>query len=125
MAAKRGYNRPKTNKTSKYGAKKTEINGIVFDSKKEAKRYLQLLDMVAIGQIDNLRRQVAYELIPSQRDDAGHVVERACVYKADFVYTDKDTGTEIVEDTKGVRTDAYIIKRKLMLEKYGIRVKEV
>lgn len=53
------------------------------------------------------------------------LLERACRYIADFVYTDNDTGLTVVEDTKGVRTKEYIIKRKLMLYMHGIRIKEI
>jgi hypothetical protein len=66
---------------------------------------------------------VQYELIPSQRIN-GKVVERPVKYVADFVYTTED-GLQVVEDTKGVRTKEYIIKRKLMLWQYGIQIKEV
>ena len=75
------------------------------------------------GKISNLQRQVKYTLIPSQRID-GKVVERECYYTADFVYRDTGTGKEIVEDSKGMRTKEYIIKRKLMLYKNGIRILE-
>lgn len=74
------------------------------------------------GAIQNLQRQVKYQLIPSQRI-AGKVVERACSYVADFVY-DRD-GETVVEDTKGVKTPEYIIKRKLMLWVHGIRIREI
>lgn len=74
------------------------------------------------GQIRNLREQVKFTLIPSQRVD-GKVVERAVTYTADFVYDDK-TGKTIVEDSKGFRTQQYIIRRKLMLFLHGIRVLE-
>lgn len=74
------------------------------------------------GAIQNLQRQVRYELLPSQRID-GKVVERAVYYVADFVY--EQDGKKIVEDTKGFRTPDYIIKRKLMLWRHGIRIREV
>ena len=75
--------------------------------------------------IRDLRRQVKYVLIPSQHEGQyKKLLERECSYIADFVYTDVESGKEVVEDTKGVRTDAYKIKRKLMLFKYGIRIKE-
>ena len=69
------------------------------------------------GKISNLQRQVKYELIPKQDG------ERACTYVADFVYIDAN-GETVVEDTKGVRTDAYKIKRKLMLWVHQIKIKE-
>lgn len=111
------------NAHSKYKAKKTEVDGIAFDSKKEAKRYQELKLFEKTKVISNLQRQVKFELIPSQKID-GKVAERACSYVADFVYSDKQ-GNTIVEDTKGVKTKDYIIKRKLMLYVHGIRIKEV
>ena len=85
-----------------------------------------LLAMRKRGEIKNLRRQVKYVLIPSQRDEAGKVVERECAYYADFVY--EQDGREVVVDVKSPITrknHEYIIKRKLMLFRYGICVKEV
>lgn len=104
---------------NKYGAKKIKdpATGFVFDSKKEFIRWCELRILERSGSISDLKRQVKYELIPKQ------VGERACTYVADFVYIDSD-GNKVVEDTKGVRTDAYRIKRKLMLWKHGIRIKE-
>ena len=107
----------------KYGNKKTVVDGITFDSRKEATRYSELKLLQRAGEIFDLQRQVPFTLIPKQVRD-GKVIERPCVYKADFVYKDKD-GTEIVEDTKGMKTKEYIIKRKLMLWQFGIEVKEV
>ena len=104
---------------NKYGAKKVTdpVTGEVFDSKKEYYRWCELKLMERAGKISDLQRQVKYELIPKQNG------ERACTYVADFVYIDSD-GNTVVEDTKGVRTDAYRIKRKLMLFVHGIKIKE-
>ena len=107
---------------SKYGAKKVNVDGITFDSQKEARRYKDLSLLERAGRIQDLRLQVKYELIPAQRID-GKVVERACSYVADFVYT--ENGKTVVEDTKGFKTQEYIIKRKLMLWVHGIRIKEI
>lgn len=107
---------------SKYGAKKATVNGITFDSKKEANRYMELALLERGGKISNLERQVKFELIPSQRMD-GKVVERACHYVADFVYI--ENGTKVVEDAKGFKTPEYKIKKKLMLWVHSIRIKEV
>ena len=124
---------------SKYNSKKTEFDGILFDSKKEAQRYRQLKLMERAGAICDLRRQVKYELIPAQYVD-GKCVERAVTYISDFEYymlkpypgrtvmigpNEKAIGQHIVEDVKGVHTKDYVIKRKLMLYKYGIRITEV
>ena len=108
---------------NKYHAKKCEWDGEVFDSKKELQRYKELKLLEKAGEIQNLRRQVKYVLIPSQRID-GKVVERECSYIADYVY--EENGQTIVEDVKvrKMRTRDYIIKRKLMLLFYGIRVRE-
>lgn len=108
---------------SKYHAKKTVYDGIRFDSRKEASRYAELKLMEQNGDIQNLELQKRYELIPSQIDPVTKkVIERACYYVADFVYT--ENGVTVVEDTKGVRTDVYKIKRKLMYERYNIRIRE-
>lgn len=109
---------------SKYGSKKTELDGIVFDSKREASRYAELKLMEMAKLISDLELQVPFELIPAQRIN-NKVVERACTYVADFVYYDKAMGETVVEDAKGMRTDVYKIKRKLMLQKYNIKIKEV
>ena len=109
---------------SKYNSKKTVVDGQTFDSKKEANRYQELVLLEKAGVIKNLSRQVKFVLIPSQRDENGKVIERECSYKADFMYYD-EAGETIVEDVKGFRTKEYIIKRKLMLYQYGIRIKEV
>lgn len=107
---------------SKYHSSKVETEDGVFDSRREYKRWIILKNMESYGEISDLRRQVKYELIPLQRID-GKVAERAVNYLADFVYT-KD-GETVVEDSKGFKTPEYIIKRKLMLQRYGIRIKEV
>lgn len=119
---------------SKYGAKKTVVNGIEFDSKKEAKRYTELHFLETAGAISDLRMQVKFVLIPAQREPdsvgpkggikKGKVIEREVDYIADFVYKNS-SGETVVEDTKGFRTTDYIIKRKLMLYVHGIRIIEI
>ena len=104
---------------NKYHAKKS--GG--YDSRKEHRRANELRLMQRAGLISNLREQVSYEIIPAHHSADGKVLERACYYIADFVYTDKD-GKTVVEDTKGMRTDVYRIKRKLMLHVHGIRILE-
>lgn len=111
---------------SKYGSRKVEINGIKFDSKKEARRFQELSLLERAGAIKDLKMQVKFVLIPAQYaeiDGKRKCVERECAYKADFVYT--ENGEQVVEDTKGFKTKDYIIKRKLMLYVHGIRIKEV
>ncbi len=105
----------------KYNSKKCNFDGIVFDSKKEANRYLELKLLQKAGKIQNLRLQVPFELIPAQKVN-GKVVERSCKYVCDFMY--EENGKTVVEDTKGFKTNEYIIKRKLMLSVYGIKIKE-
>ena len=107
---------------SKYGNKKVEINGIVFDSKREARRWLELDALAKAGEIQDLERQVPFLLIPSQKVD-GKVVERAVSYVADFTY--KQNGKTVVEDSKGHKTKDYILKRKMMLFFYGVQIREV
>lgn len=115
---------------SKYHNKPLDIDGMHFDSRGEFERWQELRLLERAGEISNLRRQVAYELIPAQyeppttdskgRTRRGKLIERKCTYIADFAY---QRGSElIVEDYKGVETDAFKIKRKLMLWEYGIRI---
>lgn len=108
------------NGRSKYHAKKTVVDGIPFDSKREADRYLVLKSMEEDGTIEDLRRQVRYELIPAF--DVNGVHYRPVFYVADFVYV--EDGKEVVEDVKGMRTDVYRLKSKLFARRYGKVIKE-
>lgn len=108
---------------NKYRNEKVVINGIVFDSKREADRWADLNVLQRAGEISRLQRQVKYVLIPTQYDEKKKVLERECSYIADFVYF-KD-GKLVVEDAKGFKTPEYRIKKKLMLLFHGVRVKEV
>lgn len=107
----------------KYHNQPVVVNGIKFDSRREARRYQELQLLLRAGEITQLEMQKKYTLIPAQKKPSGGT-ERACTYTADFTYKDK-TGREIVEDSKGMRTQQYIIRRKLMLYVHGIEVKEV
>lgn len=120
---------------NKYGAKKITENGETFDSRKEYLRWVELNMMQRAGEITNLERQVKFVLIPAQREPdtvgpkggkrKGKVIEKECSYIADFRYTDVWTGETVVEDAKGMKTEVYKIKKKLMLFRHGIRIKEV
>lgn len=96
------------------------MDGITFDSRREADRYLVLKGMEEGGAIEDLRRQVRYELIPSFDVDGKHY--RPVYYVADFVY--REDGSEVIEDVKGMRTDMYRLKSKLFAYRYGISIKE-
>ncbi len=109
-----------------------EHDGLTFDSTKEYKRWVDLNVMLSEGTISDLQRQVPFELIPEQREPdttgprggvrRGKLIERPVSYVADFVYCQDEK--LVVEDTKGVRTPEYIIKRKLMLYVHNIKIKE-
>lgn len=107
-------------RTGKYHARKTTVDGITFDSRKEADRYLVLKGMEDDGAIEDLRRQVRYELVPAFDVDGRHY--RPVYYVADFVYV--EDGKAVVEDVKGMRTDVYRLKSKLFARRYGMNVKE-
>lgn len=117
---------------NKYHARKIQADGMTFDSRKEFNRWRELQILEAAGRIENLRRQVPFELIPAQREPdregprggkrQGKIIERPCRYIADFAYW--QDGEYIVEDCKGMRTADYKIKRKLMLWRHGIRILE-
>lgn len=103
-------------KKSKYGNNKKEVDGILFDSEKEAKRYSELKMLLKAGQIGLLELQVPFELNPG----GTHSLK----YIADFTYYDSRTGEKIVEDTKGYLTQIYRKKRRLMLKVHGIKIIE-
>lgn len=113
-------------KKRKYRNTTTTVDGIRFDSRKEANRYCELQLMQRAGKISELRRQVAFTLIPAQYV-AGKCAERPVKYVADFVYVDNATGKTVVEDVKSdaTVTPEYVIKRKLMLYRYEIQIKQV
>ena len=131
------YYRRKT--TSKYHSQKTIVDGITFDSRKEARRYRELKTMEKAGMITGLELQKKFLLLPAQfepdridfskskkgRHISGKLIEHEVAYYADFYYYDCLAGEWVVEDTKGVRTPEYIIKRKMLLWFHHIRIREV
>ena len=129
---------------AKYNNKKVCVDGLYFDSKKEANRYIKLLEKQQNGEISSIETQVKYVLVPAQYEtyerygkkgqklkDGKRLIEREIAYIADFRYIDNATGKTVVEDVKGYickKAGAYamfIAKRKLMLYVHGIRIKEV
>ena len=127
---------------NKCGNIKIEVDGIEFDSKKEANRYCELKLLLRAGVIEDLALQKEFELIPAQYEsfarygkkgqrlqDGKRCIEKSCVYKADFAY--KQGGKLIVEDVKGYRDPAsaayakFVIKRKLMMWVHGIKITEI
>lgn len=107
---------------SKYGNKRITVDGIRFDSIREANRWQELRLLERGGAIRNLRRQVPFELLP-QCKVCGKTLRKKS-YVADFVYLD-ERGNQVVEDAKGVRTQVYQLKRHMMMWLYGIEVVEV
>ena len=101
-------------KANKYRAIKTTVDGITFASHKEAMRYQELMLLLHSNNIQNLRLQVNYPIVING--------VKVCSYVADFVYI--SNGKEVVEDTKGVRTPYYKLKKKLMKAIYGIEIFE-
>lgn len=122
------------NRTPKYRNRKIERDGMTFDSKKEYNRWVELSLMEKAGEISELQRQVKLTLIPPQREPdiigkrggvkKGKLLEHEVSYIADFVYRDRD-GKWIVEDTKGFRTKDYVLKRKMLLFLWGIKITEL
>lgn len=118
-------------KPSKYGNKKTTVDGIEFDSKKEAKRWGELQVLLRAGRITEIERQVMFELAPSVKFSTSPRATPALRYVADFVYFEHYCNTgetklwrSVVEDAKGFRTADYKIKRHLMLAVHKIEVRE-
>lgn len=132
---------------NKYYNKKTRTSdGLLHDSRLEARRWCELNLLQRAGEITDLQRQVSFELVPAQYEEIvtdevyargdrkGQLkTKRACVeksvcYVADFVYTDTKTGETVVEDTKSAVTrknKEYVIKRKLMRWLNNIAIREV
>jgi len=106
---------------SKYRNVKTVVDGITFDSKREADRYCELKLLQRAGRITDLRLQVPFELQPAFTVNGKKV--RPIHYIADFMY--KENGVYVVEDAKGHRTKEYMLKRKMYAYKYGREIKEV
>lgn len=124
---------------SKYSNRKCRVDNIVFDSRREARRYTNLLLLERAGEIHDLQLQVRFELIPNQYEPStevytrgihkgepkpGKLLERKVDYVADFAYYTKD-GKYVVEDAKGVKTKEYVLKKKLMLQVHNIHIREV
>lgn len=119
---------------NKYAAVKMTIDGITFDSRKEARRYSELKLLESAGEITDLKLQVPFLIIEALYEESdevytrgskkgqhrrGKCIERPAYYIADFVYTEVATGKQIIEDAKGVRTKDYILKRKLVRKNFG------
>lgn len=96
---------------AKYHNKKIVIDNITFDSKLEAQRYTELKLLQRNGLIKDLQLQPSYELIPTFKKNK-KTYRKAC-YIADFSYYDTELNKTIVEDTKGFKTDVYLLKKKL------------
>lgn len=109
----------------KYGARKIVCTDGKFDSGLEFKRWIYLKQLQQNGEITNLKRQIPYTLIPSQKDKNGKVLYREVKYVSDFEYDIVSTGEHIVEDTKGVILPIFKLKQKLMYFFFGIQVKVV
>ena len=102
---------------SKYGAKRTEFKGRMFDSRAEQQRAIQLEMLTMAGDVRDVEYQPSFDLVVN-----GATVGR---YVADFRYVDVATGRTVVEDVKGVKTPVYRLKKKLMKAIHCIDVQEV
>lgn len=101
---------------SKYHSKKVTVDGITFDSKKEANRYCELRLLEKVGKIKDLQLQQRFELQPSFKKKGKTI--RAITYVADFTYFDLEWNRIVIEDTKGYKTEVYMLKKKLFEYKY-------
>lgn len=117
---------------SKYGNRKVVRDGIKFDSEREAARFTELKVLQAMGKIRDLRLQTNFTLVEGYTTIEGKRV-KPMVYRADFTYeraTEPDCNGVVhwlreVEDAKGMHTQAYELKKKLMQDKYNITIREV
>lgn len=127
-----GQTAGKSDKPGKYHNRKCTVTlpesgkEIAFDSEREARRFGELRMLLRCGQIQDLRLQVNFTLQEGYTTADGERV-RPIVYRADFTYRERtgDGWCPVVEDVKGVRTKEYNMKRKMMLEKFGVKIREV
>ncbi len=110
-------------KVSKYKAVRTTVDGVTFDSKREARRYQELKLLERAGKIRLLDRQVTYELAPSVKIAGEKRARPALRYKADFAYEDAVNGGLVIEDAKGYSDTAFRIRQHLMKSVHGIDVR--
>jgi hypothetical protein len=103
-------------KGSKFGNKKTEVDGIMFDSKREAARYQALKLMAHAGEITELELQVRFPIRVNGQE--------VCCYISDFTYRPRGGGSLVVEDCKGAKTETYLLKKKLLKAIHGIEILE-
>jgi len=112
---------------NKFGNRKTELDGIQFDSRKESERYRELSFMLQAGQISGLETQPKFLIIEGVKWGKKKLSHKH--YIADFRYTRSD-GVTIIEDVKGVKTPVYRLKKQLFILRYidgqtGIEFHEV
>lgn len=100
----------------KYNARKTEVDGFVFDSRKEANRYQELKILEAAGEIVDIRMQVKYHCTVNGK--------KICTYIADFEYTTTKDQKVHTEDVKGYKTEVYKLKKKLVEALFNIEIEE-
>ena len=114
---------------NKYRNKKIVVDGLIFDSRKEGERWKELKLLESSGEIEKLERQVNFHLLPKQTGSDGKVLERKVDYVADFCYIRVKDQKLVVEDVKGYRDGGayrvFVIKRKLMLSVWGIKIDEI
>lgn len=101
---------------TKYRAVKTTVDGIVFDSKREALRYQELKLLFRSGKIRNLELQPKLDFLIGG--------EKVFTYYPDFIYFDED-GSRVVEDVKGFRTPVYRLKKKLIEAQFNLEIREI
>lgn len=108
---------------SKYHNRRVTVDGISFQSVKEASRWQELRLMERAGEIVGLKRQLRIELVPKTK------LYRAVSYVADFVYFDKRAGKTVYEDVKGYKGGSayqlFTLKKKMLYWRHGIEIKEV
>lgn len=126
-SVRRGFaNRVDASATSKYGAVRTKVDGVTFASKREAKRYGELKMLEKAGEISELELQPVYPLYVRGPNMA---MIKVATYRADFRYRLLSDGWPgngtVVEDAKGVRTETYRLKKKMVEAIYGITITEV
>jgi hypothetical protein len=110
---------------NKYRAQPTEVDGIRFHSKKEARRYTELKLLVKAGEIHDLELQPRFPLMVPMRGSGPYERVHVADYVADFRYRQGKQGLLVVEDVKGMKTPVYRLKKKMVEAQYGLTITEV
>jgi hypothetical protein len=115
--------------TNKYQARSVRVDGILFDSQREADRYQELKLLAQAGRISSIEIHPGFPLIVKElhRVDGPEILHTVGMYHADFRYRDHRSGAWVVEDVKSqpTKTEAYKLRKKIVEAVHGVTIVEI